>query len=478
MKKTIVLLFVLSITAVVFAEEVKKADLAGSWYPGSPSKLAAMLDGFLKDTELPNIPSDIIAIIVPHAGYIYSGSVAAYSYNAVSQMEIDTVILVGFSHRKYFNAISIYDRGEFETPLGSLKVDQDMARELMLSHDKFYFNPEAFKDENSIETQLPFIKHIFKKDNVKIVPIAMGVQSYENVKILGNNLYELLKDKDKYLIVTSTDMSHYHKYSEANAMDELAIKTLEKMEPKELFDKVSFEKCEVCGIGPVTASMIAAKKLGAGSIEILKYANSGDTTSKKDNVVGYISAVMYKKESSMLNKEQEKKLLQIARETLELFIKEKKTLDVLENDPVLNKELGAFVTIHKNGELRGCIGNIIGQGPLCLTIRDMAIESSTEDPRFSPVTAGELPDIDIEISVLSEMKKIEDPDVIEIGKHGVLVKKGFQSGVYLPQVGAETGWSRDEFMTSLCAHKAGLPPDAWKTGACDIYIFTAHVFSE
>ena len=180
----------------------------------------------------------------------------------------------------------------------------------------------------------------------------------------------------------------------------------------------------------------------------------------------------------MLNKEQEKKLLQIARETLELFIKEKKTLDVLENDPVLNKELGAFVTIHKNGELRGCIGNIIGQGPLCLTIRDMAIESSTEDPRFSPVTAGELPDIDIEISVLSEMKKIEDPDVIEIGKHGVLVKKGFQSGVYLPQVGAETGWSRDEFMTSLCAHKAGLPPDAWKTGACDIYIFTAHVFSE
>ena len=160
------------------------------------------------------------------------------------------------------------------------------------------------------------------------------------------------------------------------------------------------------------------------------------------------------------------------------YVKLIKRLDFNESDPLFNKEMGAFVTIHKKGQLRGCIGNIIGRGPLYLTIRNMAIESSTGDPRFPKVTPGELDEIDIEISVLSELEKVEDTNTIEMGVHGVIVRKGFSSGVFLPQVATETGWSREEFMNNLCAQKAGLLPDAWKTGEADIFVFTAEVFSE
>ena len=180
----------------------------------------------------------------------------------------------------------------------------------------------------------------------------------------------------------------------------------------------------------------------------------------------------------MLNDSQRKILLKIARDTIEAYLKTGKVLQVKEDDPVLNKEMGAFVTLHKKGELRGCIGNIIGKGPLYLTVRDMAIESATGDPRFPKVSPNEMKEIDIEISVLSELEKVKDINEIGMGIHGVLVRRGFNSGVFLPQVATETGWTREEFLTNLCAHKAGLLPDAWRHGDVDIYIFTAEVFGE
>ena len=149
-----------------------------------------------------------------------------------------------------------------------------------------------------------------------------------------------------------------------------------------------------------------------------------------------------------------------------------------ENDPRLTAISGAFVTLNKQGELRGCIGNIIGQKPLYQTVRDMAIESATADPRFQPVTKEELKDINIEISVLSPLRKISDISEFELGRHGVIVKKGWNQGVFLPQVALETGWSKEEFLSNLCAHKAGLSPDAWKDPKTEIHIFSAIVFSE
>jgi len=493
MKKILMVpLFLLLALRCFAADDVKKADLAGSWYPGSESQLSAMLEGYMAQAVLSNIPEKIIAVISPHAGYLYSGPVAAYSFKAVSSMDVDTVVIIGFSHRKYFDAIAVYDRGSFQTPLGVLPVDKDLAKALVMSDKRFYVNPEAFSGENSIEMMLPFIRHVFKGKDIKIVPVVIGVQSYENAEILGTKLAGLLKDK-KSLIVASTDMSHYHPYGEANTIDNVAIEALKTMDPKTFFDKVSLEKCEACGVGAVTAAMIAAKALGADSIDILKYANSGDTSGQKNSVVGYVSAAMYKAqvtgdrsqvtgnsegESKMLNESQKKRLLQIARETMETYINTGKRSEFKETDPVLNRPMGAFVTLHENGQLRGCIGNIIGSGPLYLTVRDMAIESSTGDPRFQQVSGSELKNIDVEISVLSELKKVASPDEVIMGEHGVVIRSGFRSGVYLPQVATETGWSREEFLSSLCAHKAGLPPDAWKKGEADIYVFTAEVFGE
>lgn len=491
MKRILLFTLILFLATSSFAEEVKKADLAGTWYPSSDKQLSAMFDSYMKDVIIKDIPSDIIAVIVPHAGYMYSGPIAAYSFKAIADMDIDTIVIVGFSHRRYYDAISVYDRGVFETPFGVLPVDKELAKKLMVSHDKFYFNPKAFDNENSVEMLLPFIRYTFRDEEIKIVPIAMGVQSYENCAILSDALVELLKDRDNVLIMASTDMSHYHNYGEANAIDGLAVKTLESFDEKSFFDKISFKKCEACGAGPIVATMMAARGLGADTVKVLKYGNSGDTTGEKNKVVGYISAALYnsgekereesgqsEKETGMLSNDQKKRLLEIARETMETYVKTKKRLDFNESDPLFNKEMGAFVTLHKKGQLRGCIGNIIGRGPLYLTVRNMAIESSTGDPRFPNVTAAELDDIDVEVSVLSEPEKITDPEDIVMGKHGVIVKSGFRSGVYLPQVATETGWTRDQFMSSLCTQKAGLPADAWKTGEVEIFVFTAEVFSE
>lgn len=180
----------------------------------------------------------------------------------------------------------------------------------------------------------------------------------------------------------------------------------------------------------------------------------------------------------MLNREQKKKLLEIARGSIEVYLKTGKRMNLTEVDPVLLKEMGAFVTLKENEELRGCIGNLIGAGPLYLTVCDMAVEAAVGDPRFTAVELPELKKIEIEISVLSPMEKVDSADKIELGKHGVLVRKGMQSGVFLPQVAAETGWNKEEFLSNLCLHKAGLAPDAWKDKRIEMYIFTAEVFSE
>lgn len=180
----------------------------------------------------------------------------------------------------------------------------------------------------------------------------------------------------------------------------------------------------------------------------------------------------------MLTKEQKKRLLEIARLSIETYLKSGKKLEVTEKDPVLLKEMGAFVTLHQRQELRGCIGNMVAHQPLYLTVRDMAIEAAVGDPRFSALELDELKSIEIEISALSPLEKIKSADQIELCRHGVLLRKGFNSGVFLPQVAKETGWSKEEFLSCLCAHKAGLPADAWKDGSCELFIFEAEVFSE
>ena len=501
------------------AAEVKEADLAGSWYPASKAQLEDQLKGYLDAANPENIEGRILAIIVPHAGYAYSGPVAAYGYKAVMNNDKEgsrvppspglrrtskgsafakasadrqgakTVIVLGFSHRQYLDGVSVYGGDFWKTPLGEIAVDTAMAGMIISSNPRFRFQKELFDDENSLEMQIPFIQMAL--NDVKIVPIAFGNQNYSDAYALATVLANLVKDRSDCLIVASTDLSHYHPYQDANSIDKRTIDTIGRLKAKDFYDEAKMGSCELCGLMPVTTSLLVAQMLGYDKIKRLKYANSGDITGDKTKVVGYVSSVIYKevtgspghrvtgvKEDKMLNETQRKRLLQIARESITSFVKDGKRKTFIEKDTILSQPMGAFVTLHEAGELRGCIGNMTGQGPLYQTIADMAIEAATGDPRFQKLSTGEIDKIGIEISVLSPLQKVKSVDEIKIPGHGVIVKRGFNSGVYLPQVANETGWNKEEFLTSLCAQKAQLPPDAWKDPATEIYIFTAEVFGE
>jgi len=495
----LLLMLILIVAAISFAADmnIKQPDLAGSWYPASKDILSSVLDSYFKEAKVGTIDGDVVAIIAPHAGLMYSGPVAAYSYKAVEGRNYSTVVILGFCHRKSFDGVSVYKDGYFNTPLGGLAVDSQFAADLMARNKNIIFYPEAFKDENSLEMQLLFIKKVLP--DAKVVPIAFGASSFSYCEMVADALADLLKNRNDVLLVASTDMSHYHPEEEARKIDLASVELLKNFSARQIFDKSVMGEQIFCGYMPVAATLLTARKTGAGRVDILQYSNSGNITGDTKSVVGYVSAVIYKnsegnlsseaylkektstvakEEKMLLNDAQQKKLLKIARDTITTYLKTGSALEIKEDDPVLNKEMGAFVTLHKNGELRGCIGNIIGRGPLYLTVRDMAIESATGDPRFSKVKPEEMKDIDIEISVLSELNKIKSADEIELGVHGVLIRKGFASGVFLPQVATETGWSKEEFLSCLCSQKAGLLPDAWKTGEVDMYVFTAEVFGE
>lgn len=489
MRTPLFLAIILSLffASVSYCQDIKDSDLAGSWYPANSVKLYNQIKGYLEKANPPQVSGEVLAIISPHAGLQYSGPVAAYGFKLAGNKKIDAVIVIGFSHRKDYDGIAIFNKDGIRTPLGVLYTNKELREKLLKSNKKIFANNPFFEDENSIELILPFIQVAL--GNPKILLLAIGNQSLENSEILGTSLYEILKDQKDFLIVASTDMSHYLAYEQAVAVDSETAQFLKEFEPEKLF-LAGLSQNRMCGLATVTSTMIALKKLGGKRIEILKQATSADSTQDKSAVVGYLSAAFLKdadktisennpmKEKELLTKEQKQKLLKIARDAITHYINTGKTLEIKENDALLKQPMGAFVTLHKKGQLRGCIGHIEAQGPLYLTVRNMAISSATEDPRFSPVTKDELKDIHIEISVLSPLKKTTNPDEIILGKHGVIVKDLFRSGVYLPQVATETGWSKEEFMNSLCGQKAGMSPDAWKKGKCDIFIFSAEVFAE
>ena len=467
-----------------FSQGLKDADFSGSWYPGQNLLLFETINDYLEKANSFNVEGDVLALICPHAGIVYSGEVAAHGFKAIKNKEIDTVVVVGFSHSKDYQGTAVFNQDGFKTPLGVLYTDKKLVRKIT-EYEDIFADSTAFKRENSVELILPFIQAHFK--NPQILLLAIGRQSLKSSNALGQALYETLKGEDNFLIVASTDLSHYLSEDQAETVDRETTELIVKMEPKKLFS-ASYGKNRMCGTAAVVATMIAAKKLGAEKVVVLKRSTSAETSGDKTKVVGYLSAAFLKSDNSqtkeankmenLLNSQQREKLLNLARNTIISQIKTGRAPKLEVDEPVLKEVMGVFVTIHKAGQLRGCIGNIIGRKPLYLGVREMAIAAATQDPRFPALKESELADIDIEISVLSPLKKINSPDEIILGTHGVLVKQGFRSGVYLPQVATETGWSKEEFMNSLCASKAGIAKDAWKKGECEIYIFSAEVFGE
>jgi hypothetical protein len=464
---------------LTLAENLKEPNVSGTFYPGTKEDLMAMVDSFLEKAEPNAIKGKIIALISPHAGYQYSGQVAAYGYKALKYENFDTVIIVASSHYMRFDGFSIYPEGSFLTPLGKVEIDDELAKRIMSKSKKINFKPEVFDKEHSLEVQLPFLQRTFF--DFKIVPIMTGDFNYENCQILANAISTSIGNRKKVLLVASTDLSHYYPYAKAKGIDMMDIEAIKKMDPQTLFSKIKAGKIEMCGAQAVVATMLAAKQMGADAASLLRYANSGDVTLDKSRVVGYASIALFKpneerKEENMLNEKQREKLLEIARESISFYMKNKRLPDIEVEDKILKQEKGAFVTLTIDGQLRGCIGRIVADTPLYKTISSMAVESAFGDPRFRELSKNELERVKIEISVLSPLKKIDSLEEIEVGKHGLMIRKGFNSGLLLPQVATDYGWSRKEFLENVC-YKAGLDKDAYKENA-DIYIFSAEVFGE
>ena len=491
-----------------FGDEIKKPNVAGQFYPADKDELSIKVENLLNAANPEDFKGEIFCLISPHAGYDFSGPTAARGYKLIQGRPYKTVVILGPSHQYYFKGISVYPAGKFQTPLGDLEVDSDFTQKIISPSQNISFIPQAFEKEHSIEVQLPFLQKTL--DDFKIVPILIGDADFQDLNVLADKLNKAIAGRPDVLLIVSTDLCHSYDYQETERVDKLTLShlggmpaPLEAIEQSEsgrmllmgsaqdIYAKLKAGSIQMCGGLPVVSAMLTAQSLGYHSLKILSYTNSAQVTARKTKglwTVGYVSAIIgteqgeainqEKSEEIMLNTTQKKRLLEIARKTIQEYVTSGKKLDFSEDDPQLKTISGAFVTIHKQGELKGCIGNIIGQKPLFETIRDMAIESATGDPRFEPVTKDELKDIEIEISVLSPLKKIEDTFEFQLGVHGVLVRKGFSQGVFLPQVAVETGWSKEEFLSNLCAHKAGLSADAWKDAKTEKYIFSALVFSE
>lgn len=459
-----------------FASDIREPNVSGSFYPDDPKELSLVIDADLSKVTNRVISGDPGVIVSPHAGYQYSAGVAAFGYSLLAENKFDTVVIIAPSHAMAFSGVAVWPQGFFRTPLGDVPVDSDSCARLMESDPGVKENREAFSAEHSLEVQLPFLQKSLK--NFRIIPLLCGEMTLADAQLLAHSL-SLLKKERGFLVVVSTDLSHYHAYEDANRIDAGTIFYLKGLDPQGLYAAFLSGKSEACGIFPLLTGIFYAREAGFNGVDILKYANSGDVTGGKEKVVGYLSAVIRKEGGSgMLSLNQKERLLTIARNSIATYLKTGKKTQLSEKDAVLLQERGAFVTLHENGQLRGCIGNLMGSGPLYLTVRDMAVEAATGDPRFSPLTQEELTKTEIEISVLSPMERVYSADKINLGTHGVLIKKGFRSGVFLPQVATETGWSKEEFLGVLCAQKAGLPASAWKDKDTEMYIFSADVFSE
>ena len=469
----------------------RKPAAAGRFYPADVSELRTTLAALFSGAK-PRTAQNVTAIVCPHAGYVFSGKVAASGYNQVdADKKFDNVFVIGSSHQVSFPGASIYNQGDYLTPLGKAKVNIELANKLIKENPVFTYNPEADRSEHTVEVQVPFLQYHLKKE-FRLVPIVLGTQSEETCRKIAMALKPYFNRRN--LFVFSTDFSHYPSYSDAQLADKATCDAIATGSPGELMkflDKYRGKNMpnlatNLCGWTSVLVMLDLMSQDPEKKIVPIHYLNSGDSEyGDKQQVVGYWSLALTNMEATKsqpatfeFTREEKIMMLKIARETIEKYVRDRR---IPQDDPSvypdkLKLHAGAFVTLKTDGTLRGCIGRFTANIPLYQLIRELAVASSTEDSRFEPVVAGETDHLEIEISVLSPMRKISSPDEIIPGKHGIYIKKGNASGTFLPQVAVETGWNVEEFLGHCARDKAGIGWNGWKEA--ELYIYEACVFSE
>jgi len=436
---------------------------------------------------------NVAALIVPHAGYYFSGNVAASAY-----MSLDTtkhykrIFLLGPSHHEWLDGASVNTEADYyATPLGQVKVDHETALKLTIdctdltdsasnTNKILFYEPKAHDREHCLEVQLPFLQRRFK-EVPPIVPIIISTNDFQKLQQIAEALKPYFTDEN--LFIVSSDFSHYPSYGDACAVDAKTGKAIESGDVEQFISTIQANArsgirnlaTSACGeLAIVTLMLMMDSQY---QVKHLLYQNSGDIDDHDPTrVVGYHSFVILRGEEKGFSLTDEEKTLlkKIAYESIRDSLDGKPIINFKVQSSKFKEKCGAFVSLHKQGRLRGCIGHFGEDVPLYEIVAEMARAAAFEDPRFLPVTRDELDELDIEISVLTPMRRIQSLDEFQLHRHGIYIRKGYRSGTFLPQVADEVNWTKEEFVGHCSQDKAGLGWDGWRDA--ELYVYEAIVF--
>jgi AmmeMemoRadiSam system protein B/AmmeMemoRadiSam system protein A len=480
---------------------VRAPAVAGRFYPVSPDALRAAVASHLGAAERVDVPGAVIAIISPHAGYDFSGPVAGWAFGQLAGSDADVAILVG-GHARSTRA-AVFACGGYGTPLGDVPVDDATARAICDAGPQAQADTAAHASaDHALEVLVPFLQTV--RPGLPVVPVYFNTDDVQAARRVGAAIARGARGR-RPVILCSTDLSHYPDAATAREADGAILDAIVSLDVDRLAAEnrrvlAAYEhrglSCAVCGLGGVIATLEAAKMLGATGARLLRYENSGDRPmGDGDRVVGYGAVVIYGSRpmedasaaaetdtggERLLSDDERGRLLALARLSVKTSLAGEPAPQVADPTPAMASPAAAFVTLHRRGQLRGCIGTFDRSKPLWRVVVEFARHAAFSDSRFEPVTAVELAEIAFEISVLSPLRKLDDPLDIRLGVDGIwVVGSRGERGTFLPQVATETGWSKEAFLSNCASHKAGLAPDAWRDPqSATVFAYTAEVFGE
>ncbi len=491
MNGKILAVLLLALLCAVPARAHERAPvLAGTWYPADAAKLRQSVKNFIASGGKGlAVQGELLGLVAPHAGHVYSGKIAGAAYALLARSKADTVVIISPSHRHAFDGVSVYDKGGYATPLGVTPLDKDFIDALRQAWPDIRYVSDAHAREHAVEIQVPFLQVALPK--ARIVPLVMGAQDINTCARLALALVRATQaSKRRVVLLASSDLSHFHNKADAETLDGTIRDAVRSFDHVDVLQCLATRECEACGGGPIIAVMQACKHLGATRAEVLAQGDSGDVSGDNDKVVGYMAAAFLKGGNGGGNgnpkaasdsragefTEKERALLRrVAREAIRAKLDGRSYSPPEKVPPRLREVRGAFVTLKKHDQLRGCIGNIIGRGPLIETVANMAQAAAFEDPRFHALRPDEYDHLEYEISVLTIPHRITNPDEVEVGRHGLIMSRGWNKGLLLPQVPGEWGWDRRTFLEQTC-RKAGMDKNCWKDTDTAIEVFSAEVF--
>ncbi|MBP7127082.1 AmmeMemoRadiSam system protein B [Myxococcota bacterium] len=472
-----------------------RSPVAGSWYPGDPETLRRDIRRMLDSADVSSLSGyrgPVLGLISPHAGYRYSGGVAAHGYRLLEGRDVRRVVVLGPSHQVPFRGLAIPDATHWITPLGEVPLDREALARLRQAGGVFATREDAFLREHSVDMQIPFLQVV--APGATLVPVVVGQVGPAEAREAAAALRGIVDDHT--VIVASSDFTHYgpnygylpFRDRVPERLEDLAMqaaKALGRLDLEGFQAHLRSTGDTICGAGPILV-MLATLPAGSEAVS-LRFDTSGRMTGDFANSVSYFSIAFLPARGpvsfegvDLIDGPTRSWLLDLARETLRRHLAGRPLPDPVregrEVPPKARETYGVFVTLKKHGDLRGCIGSIVGTEPLYQGVLRNAVNAASHDPRFAPMTAAEEPEVEIEISVLTPLKEVPSFQDIRVGRDGVLIEKGGRRAVFLPQVAPEQGWDLATMLTHL-SMKAGLAPDAWKSGA-RFQTFQAHVFHE